>query len=138
MMESAAAAAMPLAQVGHLKLAATASCNFNNFGNDNDVEFSINLETSSDLAVMESSVATAVPLGKVGHQKLAAKASYSLLNFMKPLKDCTDAELKHMIRLKGDISVKFAAENASSKVCMMTLATEKQKLVTAQKNDVGI
>ena len=51
-MESAAAAAMPLAQV--CQLAATASNNFNNFGDDNDVELSIDLETSIHLEMMES------------------------------------------------------------------------------------
>ena len=35
-------------------------------------------------------------------------------------------------------SVKFDAENASSKVCMMASATEKKKRFTAQKMDVGM
>ena len=65
-------------------------------GDDNDVEISSDLETSSDLEVIESSVAAAVPLVNVGHHKLAAKASCSLFKFMKPLKDCTDAEIQQM------------------------------------------
>ena len=59
-METAASSAMPFAQVDDLKLAATASSNFNNFGVDN-VELLIGLDTSSDLEVMEPSAATAVP-----------------------------------------------------------------------------
>ena len=66
MLESAAATAMPSAQVDHLKLAATTNSNCSNFDDDNDVELSIDLETSSDLEVIESSAATAVPLTEVG------------------------------------------------------------------------
>ena len=57
---------------------------------------------------------------------------------MKSLNDCTDAELEHMKQMKDAKSVKFAAENASGKVCIMASATEKQQRVTAQKMDVGI
>ena len=57
---------------------------------------------------------------------------------MKSLNDCTDAELERMKQMKDAKSVKFAAENASSKVCIMASATEKQQRVTAQKMDVGI
>ena len=69
---------------------------------------------------------------------MAAKASCSLFKFVKTINDCTDAKLKHARQLKDPKSVKFAAENASSKVCMMASATEKQKRVTAQKMDVGM
>ena len=135
-MESVAAAAVPLAQVGHLKLAATASSNFNN--DDDDVELSVDLENFIDLEVMESSATTDVPLAKVGHQKLAAKASCSLVKFVKPLNDCTEADIEHTKQLTDAKSAKFAAENASSKVYMMASATEKQKRVTSQNMDVGI
>ena len=65
---------------------------------DNDMEISSDLDMSSDLEVIESSAAAAVPLAKVGHHKLAAKASCSLFKFMKPLKDCTDAEIQQIKR----------------------------------------
>ena len=42
---------------------------------DNDVELSIDVETSSDLKVTESSAASAVPLAKGDYQRLVAKAS---------------------------------------------------------------
>ena len=86
-MEFVAAAAMPSAQVGHLKLATTARSNFKNFGDDNDVELSIDLETSIDSAEKESSVETALPYAKVSHQKFAANASCSLFKFIEPLND---------------------------------------------------
>ena len=57
---------------------------------------------------------------------------------MKSLNDCTHAELDRMKHIKDSKSVEFAAENASSKVCIMASATEKQQRVTAQKMDVGI
>ena len=101
-------------------------------------ELCIDLETSIDLAVMESSAVTAVPKAKVGHQKLATKASCSLFKFMKPLNHCTDAELERMKQMKDAKSVKFAAENASSKVFIVASATENLQRVTAQKMDVGI
>ena len=78
MMETVVVASMSWAQdIEYLKLAATASSNFYNFGDDDDAELSIHLKTYCDLEVIESSVATAVPLAKVGYQKLAAKASCS-------------------------------------------------------------
>ena len=66
MMETTATAAMPVAQVDHFRLAATARSNFNNFGDGDDVVLSINFETSSGLEVIESSAASAVPQAKVG------------------------------------------------------------------------
>ena len=96
-------------------------------GDDNDVEISGDLVTSSDLEVIESSGANAVPLAKVGYQKLAAKASCSLFKFMKPLNECTDAKIKQMEKMNDAKGVNF-----SSNVCMITSATEKQKRVTAQ------
>ena len=69
-------------------------------GDENDEEISSDLETSSDLDLIEPSGAAAVPLAKVGHQKLAAKASCSLFKFMKPVKDCTDAEIKQIKKIK--------------------------------------
>ena len=62
----------------------------------------------------------------------------NLSKFMKPLNDCTDAELKQMKKLKDVKSITCAAEHASSNVYMMALATEKQKCVTAQRMDVAI
>ena len=107
-------------------------------GDDNDAELSIDSETDIALEVMESSAATVVPKAKVVHQKLAAKASFSLFKFMKSLNDCTDAEIDRMKQMKDAKSFKFAAENASNKVCITASATEKQQRVTEQKMDVGI
>ena len=67
---------------------------------------------------------------KVGYQKVAAKASCSLFKFMKPLNECTYAKIDG--KMKDAKGVNFAAENASSKICIITSATEKQKRVTAQ------
>ena len=44
---------------------------------------------------------------------------------MKPLDECTEAEIKHTKKMKDAKGVKFAAENASSKVCMIPSAREK-------------
>ena len=88
--------------------------------------------------MMESAAAAAMPLAKVGHQKLAAKVKCALFKFVKPLNDCTDVELEHMKQFEDAKSIRFSAENASSKVCIIASATEKQKRVTVQKMDVGI
>ena len=66
--QSAAVAAVPSAQVGYLKSAAKASSGMNNFGDDNDEQLSSELDRSSDIEVIESSPAPAVPCSKVGHQ----------------------------------------------------------------------
>ena len=88
-------------------------------GDDNNAEPSSDLETDSYLKLIESLAATAVPLPKAGHQKVAAKSSCSLFKFMKPLNNCTDTEIKQMKTKKHAEGVKFAAEIASRKTCMI-------------------
>ena len=55
--ESSAAAAVPSANIGVRKLAATSSNSFNISGDDNDEEWSSDSDKSSDLKVIESSSA---------------------------------------------------------------------------------
>ena len=69
--ESSAAAAVPSANIGVRKLAATSSNSFNISGDDNDEEWSSDLDKSSDFKVIESSSASAVPLEKLGYQQLS-------------------------------------------------------------------
>ena len=66
--ESSAAAAVPLAKVGHHKSTVIASSGFNNFGDNYDEELSSDLDKSGDLEVIGSSAAPAVPQAKVGNQ----------------------------------------------------------------------